>query len=123
MALTRDQIVQRKTVATEVVPAPELGDGATLIVRRLSAREFMALTATAKAEADLAYAHWIAATVVDDQGNQVFTAEDDQGLVADLDITLVERLTDAAQRLNLSKRADDGPNPQPRSDTSATPLP
>lgn len=119
MALNREQILARRVTATEVVPAPELGDGATLTVRRLSAREFMVMTDKAKAEPELAYAHWIAATVVDDQSARVFTVDDAQGLVADLDITLVERLTDAAQRLNISKKAD-GPNPQPRPDSSPT---
>ncbi|HEV2294094.1 MAG TPA: hypothetical protein VGR35_09560 [Tepidisphaeraceae bacterium] len=115
MALTREQILQRRKVTTEVVPAPELGDGATLNVRRLSAREFMELTEQAKTDSDNAYAYWIAATVVDDTGEgKVFTVDDAKGLVSELDITLVERLTDAAQRLNISKKAD-GPNPQARS--------
>jgi lipoprotein-anchoring transpeptidase ErfK/SrfK len=120
MALTKDQILAARRTATETVPAPELGDDAALIVRRLSARDFMALTDKARAEPELAYAHWIAATVVDDAGRPVFDAADASGVVAELDITLVERLTDAAQRLNISKKAE-GPNPPTPPAGSPTP--
>jgi hypothetical protein len=118
MALTREQILARRVAATEVVPAPELGDGATLTVRRLRAGDFLALSEKVKADPALAYAHWITACVVDEQGERMFT-DDDAPALADLDITLIERLSDAAQRMNISKKAS-GPNPTPQPDGSAT---
>jgi hypothetical protein len=107
--MTREQVLARRERPTETVPCPELGDGATLTVRRLSAKEFMALTERAKAQPDLAYAHWIVATVIDDQGNAMFS-EADAAELAEQDITLVERLTDAAQRLNLAGKGQAAKN-------------
>src|SRR5262245_1394379 len=95
MILTREQILQRRPIVTEVVPAPELGEGATLKVRRLAARDFMALSEKAKAQPELAYVHWIVACVIDDAGAKVFT-DDDAQAISELDITLIERLSDAA---------------------------
>jgi len=96
--LTREQILQHK-LPTESVPCPELADGAALIVRRLTAREFMALNAKIKADPDAAYAHWIAATVVDEAGNRIFN-ESDAAALADQDFNLINRLTEAAIRIN-----------------------
>src|SRR5688500_12409091 len=97
--LTREQILRPRKLATKSVPAPELGDGETLTVRRLSAREFMDLTAKAKGQPEIAYAHWIVATVVNDAGTRIFN-EDDAVALGEQDITLVERLTDEAMKIN-----------------------
>src|SRR2546430_1203538 len=109
MAITRDQILRPRKLPTEVVPCPELGDGVTLIVRRLTAREFMALSAKVKAQPDLAYAHWIVATVIDEQGATVFN-EDDAAALGEQDTTLVERLTSAAMKLNVNGKGEPGKN-------------
>src|SRR5437879_4891959 len=101
MALTREQILRPRKMPTEVVPCPELGDGATLIVRRLTGREFMDLSNKVKTQPDLAFAFWITATVVDESGNRVFTEDDDVAALAEQDGTLVQRLTEAAMRLNV----------------------
>lgn len=119
MSLTREDILRRRPLPTEVVPAPELGDGVTLRVRRLNAGEFLALTEKAKADPQTAYQHWIVATVCDDAGQRVFT-DDDAPAIAELDIALVERLTTASQRLNLPQKAT-GPNQQTPPDDSSTP--
>lgn len=98
--LTRDQILARTlSWPTEVVPCPELGAGATLRVKTLNARDFMDMSSRAKASPDLAYAHWIVATVVDDEGKAVFQPED-AATLANMPFSLIARLTEAAQRLN-----------------------
>lgn len=107
--LTREQILAPRKLPTETVPAPELGEGCTLTVRRLSAREFMDLTAKAKAQPDLAYAHWIVATVVGEDGKPILT-EADAAAMAEQDITLVERVTETAQRLNLNAKGQAAKN-------------
>lgn len=109
MAITREQILRSRKLPSEVVPCPELGDGATLIVRRLSAREFMALSAKVKAQPDLAYAHWIVATVIDEQGAPVFN-DDDAAALGEQDTTLVERLVSAAMKLNVNGKGDPAKN-------------
>ena len=101
MALTREQILAPRKPVTEPVPCPELGDGASLTVRRLSARAFMALSAKVKADPDLAFAHWITATVIGDDGKPVLS-ESDAAALAEQDATLVQRLTEAAMRLNVN---------------------
>lgn len=105
MGLTRDQILTRRTPTSEQVPTPELGQGSSLTVRRLSAREFMALSAKVKADPDLAFAHWITATVIGDDGQPVFTPEDAAAL-AEQDATLIQRLTEAAMKLNVNAKED-----------------
>lgn len=110
MIPTREQIFSRK-LPTEDVPCPELGEGAKLIVRRLSTREYLALVEKANAQPDLIYAHYIAAAVVDEGGKQVFTA-DDAAALADQDFELVNRLGEVAIRLNTPTKGPDGKNSQ-----------
>lgn len=117
--MTRQQILQPRTLPSEVVPAPELGDGASLIVRRLAAREFMELSTKVKAQPDIAYALWIVATVVDENGANVFT-ENDAAALGEQDATLVQRLTETAMRLNVNAKGDAAKNSQTRSDDSYT---
>lgn len=99
--LTREQILNRyrdKKLVTETVPAPELGEGETLLVKKLKAAEVFEITARAKAQPDLMYAHWIVACVVDESGKPIFTAEDAAAL-GDEEFSLVERLMEVATRL------------------------
>ena len=70
-----------------------------LTVRRLTARDYMALAGKVKAEPDLAYAYWIAATVIDGDGKRIFTDED-AAVLADADHAIVNRLAETAIRLN-----------------------
>jgi len=116
--LTREQILQH-TLPTESVPCPEFGDSATLTVRRMTAKEFLALNAKLKAEPDLAFAHWITATVVDASGNKMFT-EADVVALADKDFVLVNRLAEAAIRVNGDGRAQAEKNSTTRSSDSST---
>lgn len=117
--LTREQILKPRKLVTKTVPAPELGDGETLLVRRLSAREFMDLTAKAKTQPDIAYAHWIVATVVDEAGNRLFT-EEDATTLGEQEITLVERLTDEAMKINgVGKEKAEGKSPTRSGDSSS----
>lgn len=104
--LTRDQIKNRRP-KIEAVPAPELGEGATIGVRLLSAAEFMALSAKAKEKPEIAYAHWIIACACDEQGSPIFTA-DELDDAAGLAFPLVNRFIDAAQRLNGTSTAAAG---------------
>jgi hypothetical protein len=120
MSLTREQILAPRKPVTEPVPAPELGEGVTLTVRRLTAREFMALSTKVKADAEMAYAHWITATVVDDDGKSVFTP-DDAAALAEQDATLIERLTEAAMRLNVNPKDKAKGNSQTPTADSSTP--
>src|SRR5688572_27942676 len=118
--LTREQILAPRKLPTEVVPCPELGEGATLTVRRLTAREFINLTGKAKATPDMTYALWVVACVVDDEGKPVLT-EADVTALAEKEITLLERLADAAQRLNLNAKGQAAKNSQatPSEDSSS----
>ena len=96
--LTRDQILSRPPTI-EQVPAPELGDGATLGVKLLSAAEFLRLSNVAKTKGDQAYACWLLACVCDAQGKAIFNP-DDADAVGGLPFPLVNRLIEAAQRVN-----------------------
>jgi hypothetical protein len=95
---TRDQFLSRK-LPTEQVPCPELGDGVTVTVTRLGARDYLALSERVKAEPQLAFVHWLVACVRDDSGAAMFTPEDAAAL-ADSDFVVVDRLASAAIRLN-----------------------
>ncbi len=69
----------------------------------------MALSATVKEDTDNAYAHWIVSTVIGDDGQPVFTATD-LPAIAELDSTLIERLTSAAMRLNVNEKGQAAKN-------------
>lgn len=100
--LTKNDILNRPRTI-EQVPAPELGDAATLGVRLLSAAEFLKLSGEAKAQPELGYAFWIIATVVDDNGTAMFTDADLEAVTA-LPFPLVDRLIDKAQKVNGTKK-------------------
>ena len=120
MSLTREQFLSSRKLVTETVPAPELGDGVTVTVRRLTAREFMTLSNKVKADADMAYAHWITATVIGDDGKPLFT-EQDAAALAEQDATLIERLTMAAMKLNVNPKEQAVKNSQTPAADSSTP--
>ena len=103
---TREQILNRK-LPSENVPCPELGPDATLIVRRMTAREYLEFLEQSKASPDLTYAHWIVATVVNESGAKVFNLDDAKAL-ADTDALLVNRLAEVAMKLNI--RSNPGKN-------------
>lgn len=96
--LTRENVLNRQP-KFEVVAAPEIDPDATLNVKLLSAAEFMKLSNDGKSSPDLAYAHWIAATVCDTNGVPLFKPED-LSAVGNLPFPLVNRLIDAAYRIN-----------------------
>lgn len=98
MAITREQFLAR-TLPSETVACPELGEGASATVRRLSAREYLVLAEKVKAEPQIAFAHWIVACVRDASGGPLFTT-DDAAALADSDFGLVNRLAEAAIKLN-----------------------
>jgi hypothetical protein len=112
MTLTREQILKPRTMPSEVVPCPEIADGATLTVRRLTGKEFMAMSAKVKAEPDLAFAYWIMATVVNDDGAAVFNADDAVAL-GEQDATLIQRLSEVAMKLNVNGKGDPAKNSDP----------
>ena len=99
MALTREQFLTACDIRSEVVAVPEMGEGATVIVRGVSARDWMKLREAVKADPDHAYVHYLVATVVDDQGKPLFTPADAEAL-ADKSIAVIDRLSAAAQRVN-----------------------
>lgn len=101
--LSREQILSRPPTI-EQVPAPELGDGATLGVKLLSAAEFLRLSNAAKPQGEQAYACWLLACVCDEAGKPVFAADDIEAVTA-LPFPLVNRLIDAAQRVNGTSEA------------------
>jgi hypothetical protein len=96
--MTKDQIFSRPPTI-ETVDATELAVGSTLGVKLLSAAEFLKLSAAAKANGDQAYALWIIACVCDESGTPLFSSDDIESVTA-LPFPLVNRLIDAAQRVN-----------------------
>lgn len=102
--LTREQILNVKDLKTESVLVPEWGDGAVLKVRTLTAAEFLVLSGKIETDKDRAYAHWIVASVVDDEGKCILT-EDDVTALAEKSFPVIQRILEAAQKLNLK----DGP--------------
>jgi hypothetical protein len=100
MALTREQILKPRPRVTEVIACPELGDDANVIVRRLTASEFVELNEKAREHPEKAYVYWLVASVIDDAGNPLFS-EDDAVALGEQDVLLVQRLTEAAQRLSV----------------------
>lgn len=96
--LTRTDILNRPPTI-ETVPAPELGEGATLGVKLLSAAEFMGMSSDPRSKGDKAYAAWLLACVCDQTGQPVFTADDFDALTS-LPFTLVNRLIEVAQKVN-----------------------
>ena len=109
MALTREQILKPRKMPVEVVPCPELGEGQTLTVKRLTGRQFIELSNRIKGAGELAFAHWIVATVTTEDGLPMFT-EADAAALADQDGTLVQRLAEAAMRLNVVSKDDAAKN-------------
>jgi hypothetical protein len=105
--LNRESILAARKLPTETVDVPEWGG--TACVKTLTAAEFMALTAKTKADPERTYAHWIIATVVDEQGQPVFKPED-VAAIGEQPISAIERLADAAQRLNMGRKGDAAKN-------------
>jgi hypothetical protein len=96
--LTRNDILNRAPTI-ETVSAFELGEGATLGVKLLSAAEFMAMSSDPRSKGDKAYAAWLLACVCDEAGKPVFATDDFDALTS-LPFTLVNRLIEVAQKIN-----------------------
>ena len=104
--LTRDAILTVNDLPSEQVPVHEWGgDGATLTVRRLTAGEFLQLLKKVQADPDRAFAYWIVFTVVGEDGKRVFT-ESDAEVLAGKSMQVIQRLFDAADRLNPTPKKD-----------------
>jgi hypothetical protein len=97
--LTREQILNLNDLPTQQVPVPEWGEGATLNVRQLTVAEVNALAEAQKAAPDKMFVQWIVATVMDDNGNRLFTPDDVEALERK-SAQVIRRLAEAAIGLN-----------------------
>lgn len=98
--LNRDSILSRK-LPTQTVPMPEWGG--SVVVRRLTATEYLALVQRIKDDSGRAVYHWICAATFDDAGNRIFTDDDAATIEQREDYVVVERLIEAILRLNPQK--------------------
>lgn len=105
--LTKDQILRAKDTVTEDVDVPEWGG--TVRVKGMTGRErdqweqsLLTPGKNGKAptpDMDNNRAKLVAATVVDEQGNRIFTAED-VGLLGNKSGAALERVVNVAMRLS-----------------------
>ncbi len=100
--ISRDLILSR-TLPTETVVMPEWSG--SVVVRRLTATEYLALVQRIKADSDRAVFHWICAATFDESGSRVFTDDDAVTIEKREDFVVVERLIEAILRLNPQKEA------------------
>jgi hypothetical protein len=98
--LNRDAILNRK-LPSENIPIPEW-DG-SVVVRRLTATEYLALVQRIKGDSGRAVYHWIAAATFDDAGNRIFQDDDAAKIESTEDYVVVERLIEAILKLNPQK--------------------
>jgi hypothetical protein len=107
MGLTREDFLRARDLPREEVPVPELGDGATVFVRVLTAAErdeleTMSMTErNGKTVPDLANirARYVAFCACDETGQRLFTTADIPAIGA-LHHGAMARIADAAHRLN-----------------------
>ena len=104
MALTRDAFIKARSLKFQEVPTPELGAGASVIVREMNALE-MEKFATLSAEVgdkiaeNMRYmADILVMVCVDDEGAQLFTAADTDMLMTH-SAALLKRLMTVALEL------------------------
>jgi hypothetical protein len=98
--LTREQILNANDLPSEPVPVPEWGQGATLKVRQLTVAEVNELAKKQTEHPDKVFAYWLVFTVVDDNGNRLFTPEDAVALEGK-SAQVIKRLAEAAIKLNM----------------------
>lgn len=103
--MNRESILARK-LPTETVPMPEW-DGA-VVVRRLTATEYLALVGRIKGDSGRAVYHWITAATFDETGNRMFTDDDAATIEQREDYVVIERLIEAILRLNPQKETAQG---------------
>lgn len=103
--LTREAILQRR-LPTETVPMPEWGG--SVVLRRLTATEYLALVQRIKGDSGRAVYHWIAAATFDEAGNRIFTDDDAATIEQREDYVVVERLIEAILKLNPQKETAAG---------------
>lgn len=102
--ITRDSILNRK-LPQETVEVPEW-DG-SVVVRSLTAGEYLKLVQRMKDDTDRAVYHWIAAATFDEEGNRLFSDEDVPALEGQ-PYSVTERLLSVIMRLNPQKDAAAG---------------
>ena len=98
MFATADQILSRKPTCKDV-PCPELGEGVEVRIQRLDARSFIELMRQTKTETDNAFAYWIAASCINEDGSQMFTTERAKEL-GQVEFQLINRLASEAMKMN-----------------------
>lgn len=121
MPIDRQTFLARSRPPTEAVPVPELGGGATVLVRTLSAGEFLRLRQQVQEDPDRAYAHWLTSCCVNEDGSPLFTQADAEAL-AGADIRVVSRLIEAAQRVNVASAETAAKNSQTPTDAPRSPV-
>lgn len=109
MFLTKSEILSKQWPAEEV-ELPEF-DGRKVRVKTLSAVEFIRLAELEKAHPNKGFALWWVATVCDEAGAPIF-GEEDIDAIAGMPISAVNRVVDAAKRVNRipDGKGDDVPN-------------
>jgi hypothetical protein len=102
----RDLLLKPLEPPKEIVPLPELGEGVTITVRGMNAKEKGAfeMQFVKKGEHDVAKQkqmreRMLVACCVDDSGNRIFTIEDVAALGLQ-SVSIVARIYDACQRVN-----------------------
>lgn len=109
MLLTKNDILTKQWPAEEV-PLPEF-DNRTVRVKTLSAAEFLKLAELEKRHPQKGYALWWISTVCGPDGVPLFD-ESDIDLITTLPISAVNKVVDAAKRVNRipDGKDDDSPN-------------
>src|SRR4051794_30465732 len=115
--LNRESILTRK-LPQETVAVPEWGDGATVIVRALSAPEVLAVLKRIQADAERQAFHWIVAATFNSDGARIFNDEDAEAIEQSQQFTVVERLLETILRLNPQKDVAAKNSVTPPSDSS-----
>ena len=108
-ALTRDEILSKRTPVLERVSVPEweLNGTTEVCVRRFSARSKLFLSECvdrAKEQGHRLPLNWwglvCALSICDEDGNRLFTDPKDPDVIADMDSEVVDRVYQVAARLN-----------------------
>lgn len=98
--LNRESILARK-LKTKTVPVPEWNG--QVVVRALSAPEYLDLVAKLKDDTGRAVYWWIVRATFDETGKRIFADEDVATLEVDQPYTVIERLIEEVLKLNPQK--------------------
>lgn len=94
-------VAAAKSHKTKAVDVPELGPGAVVIVRELTARRALEIGAAIRSEARVdAMILWVIAAAVDEAGAPLFTEAEDREMLAEMPASVILRLSNAAIALN-----------------------